>query len=234
MARRPRRTIDKAQTLRERIVNILRESIIKGTLKPGERVAESELAEKYGISRTPIREAFRQLETEGFLKVIPRRGAEVASLTEEDVREFYEVKSLLESYAAKVATEKLTEKDIKRLELINQSMERFAKAGDIKSFFKADNEFHDIFIQKCGNDKLCNIIQNLLQQFQRFRIASLVIKGRMEVSVEQHKEIIKACCGRDSSLVEQLVKRNAEYSAKLLAQRIQEGGAELIPNSNQP
>lgn len=221
MARRSRRTIDQTQTLRERIVNILRESIIKGTLKPGERVAESDLAEKYGISRTPIREAFRQLETEGFLKVIPRRGAEVTSLTEEDVRDFYEVKSLLESYAAKVATDRLTEKDIKRLEMLNSSMDRFARNDDIKSFFKADNEFHDIFIQKCGNDKLCNIIQNLLQQFQRFRIASFVIKGRMEVSVDQHREIIKACCDRDSNLVEQLVKRNAEYSAKLLTQRFQ-------------
>ena len=228
MARRPRRTIDKTQTLRERIVNVLRESIIKGTLKPGERVAESELAEKYGISRTPIREAFRQLETEGFLKVIARRGAEVASLTEEDVREFYEVKSLLESYAAKVAAERLTERDIKRLELLNTSMERFAQNGDIKGFFKADNDFHDVFIQKCGNDKLCNIIQNLLQQFQRVRIASFVIKGRMEVSVEQHKDIIKACCDKDSCLVEQLVKRNAEYSAKLLTQRFQKSSvAEL-------
>ncbi|HLB05524.1 MAG TPA: GntR family transcriptional regulator [Thermodesulfobacteriota bacterium] len=228
MARRPRRTIDKTQTLRERIVNVLRESIIKGTLKPGERVAESELAEKYGISRTPIREAFRQLETEGFLKVIARRGAEVASLTEEDVREFYEVKSLLESYAAKVAAERLTERDIKRLELLNTSMERFAQNGDIKGFFKADNDFHDVFIQKCGNDKLCNIIQNLLQQFQRVRIASFVIKGRMEVSVEQHKDIIKACCDKDSGLVEQLVKRNAEYSAKLLTQRFQKSSvAEL-------
>ncbi len=228
MARRPRRTIDKTQTLRERIVNVLRESIIKGTLKPGERVAESDLAEKYGISRTPIREAFRQLETEGFLKVIPRRGAEVASLTEEDVREFYEVKSLLESYAAKVAAERLTERDIKRLELLNASMERFAQNGDIKGFFKTDNEFHDVFIQKCGNEKLCNIIQNLLQQFQRVRIASFVIKGRMEVSVEQHKDIIKACCDKDSGLVEQLVKRNAEYSAKLLTQRFQKSGeAEL-------
>lgn len=228
MARRPRRTIDQAQTLRERIVNILRESIIKGNLKPGERVAESDLADKYGISRTPIREAFRQLETEGFLKVIPRRGAEVTSLTEEDVREFYEVKSLLESYAAKVATEKLTEKDLKRLETLNSSMERFAKSGDIKGFFKADNDFHDIFIQKCGNDKLCNIIQNLLQQFQRFRIASFVIKGRMEVSVEQHKDIIKACCDRNPGLVEQLVKRNAAHSAKLLAQQFQKSSEEGV------
>ncbi|MBI4745133.1 MAG: GntR family transcriptional regulator [Deltaproteobacteria bacterium] len=228
MARRPRRTIDQTQTLRERIVNILRESILKGTLKPGERVAESDLAEKYGISRTPIREAFRQLETEGFLKVIPRRGAEVTSLTEEDVREFYEVKSLLESYAAKVATDRLNEKDIKRLEMLNSSMERFARNDDIKGFFKADNDCHDIFIQKCGNDKLCNIIQNLLQQFQRFRIASFVIKGRMEVSVDQHKDIIKACCDRDSNLVEQLVKRNAEYSAKLLAQRFQKSGEAVV------
>ena len=225
MPRRARRTIEKTQTLRERIVNVLRESIIKGTLKPGEHVAESELADKYGISRTPIREAFRQLETEGFLKVIPRRGAEVTSLTDDDVKEFYEVKSLLESYAAKVATERLTEKDIKRLELLNASMERFAHNGDIKGFFKADNEFHDIFIQKCGNDKLCGILQNLLHQFQRFRIASFVIKGRMEVSVEQHKDIIKACCDRNPALVEQLVKRNAAHSAKLLAQQFQKSEA---------
>ena len=90
-----RKPIERHQTLREKILESIREAILKGTLKPGERVSEPELAERFGISRTPIREAFRQLESEGYLEVIPRKGAVVASLSERDVMEFYAIKSIL-------------------------------------------------------------------------------------------------------------------------------------------
>ncbi len=88
--------IERHQTLREKILETIREAILKGDLKPGEKVAEPELAERFGISRTPIREAFRQLESEGYLTVIPRKGAVVAALSERDVQEFYAIKSILE------------------------------------------------------------------------------------------------------------------------------------------
>ena len=94
-----RKPIERHQTLREKILETIREAILRGALKPGEKVAEPELAERFGISRTPIREAFRQLESEGYLTVIPRKGAVVTALSERDVEEFYAIKSILEYVA---------------------------------------------------------------------------------------------------------------------------------------
>ena len=112
----PRKQIERHQTLREKILETIRDAILKGTMKPGERVSEPDLAERFGISRTPIREAFRQLESEGYLEVVPRKGAVVASLSERDIEEFYAIKIILEGFAARMAADKLTAKEIERLE----------------------------------------------------------------------------------------------------------------------
>ncbi len=130
-----KKPIERHQTLREKILETIRDAILKGSLKPGERVSEPELAERFGISRTPIREAFRQLESEGYLEVIPRKGAVVASLSERDVEEFYAIKIILEGFAARMAAEKLSDKDIDRLEAINTKLQKLADEGDVKNFF---------------------------------------------------------------------------------------------------
>ncbi|MBN2705569.1 MAG: GntR family transcriptional regulator, partial [Deltaproteobacteria bacterium] len=110
------------KTLREKIVEVLRDAIIRQKIRPGERITELEVAERFGISRTPIREAFRQLESEGFLTIIPRKGAVVADIEEKDIRDFYEIKGVLEGYAARQAVARMTEKEILRLEQYNQEI----------------------------------------------------------------------------------------------------------------
>jgi DNA-binding GntR family transcriptional regulator len=212
--------IVKPLTLRERIVEFIKDAVISGKLKPGERVPEQEIAKNFGISRTPIREAFRQLESEGFITVIPRKGAVVSPITGKDVKDFYTIKSLLEGYAAKMACPKFTEKEIKRLESLNQQMSRCAENGDVKTFFKHDDQFHDTFLKACGNDKLCLLVHQLVQQFERFRVTALTLEGRMEVSVKQHEEIITAFRKGDRELVEKLVRANAEMSAEFLVKEI--------------
>ena len=207
-------------TLRERIVEFVKDAIIKGRLKPGGRVPESELAEMFGISRTPIREAFRQLESEGFITFTPRKGAIVSPITDKDVIEFYAIKGLLEGYAAKMACCKISDKEIRRMEDLNSQMTKCAERNDVKNFFKLDNQLHDVFLKICGNDKLYNLIYVLVQQFERFRKTSLSLSGRMWSSVKQHNEIIEAFKKRDVDLVERLVKANAEKGGEQLAQEI--------------
>src|SRR3989338_6829835 len=119
--------VERPLTLRERIVDFIKDSIISGRLRPGERVPEQEIAQSLGISRTPIREAFRQLESEGFISVTPRKGAVVSPITDKDVNEFYAIKSLLEGFAAKTACPKLAQKDIKRLESLNAQIAKCAE-----------------------------------------------------------------------------------------------------------
>ena len=213
-----RKSIDKHLTLREKILETIRDAIMSGGLKPGEKVAEPELAERFGISRTPIREAFRQLESEGYLSVIPRKGAVVASFSPRDVEEFYAIKSILEGYAARKACEKLTPKELEKLSAINEKLRKLATDGDIKHFFKIHNDFHDLFIRAASNDKLHEMISGLLKKFQRLRVASLSKPGRMQVSVDEHEKIIEAFRNKDAVQAEKLVRKNAEYGGIVLIQ----------------
>lgn len=212
--------IERHLTLRERIVDFIKDAIIRGELRPGERVHEPELAMRFGVSRTPIREAFRQLESEGFLTVIPRKGAVVSSITDKDVKEFYAIKGLMEGYAARMACPWVTEREIKRMEGLNEQMDRYAEKEDIKNFFKTDNQFHDVFLKACGNEKLYNLIHTLVQQFERFRITALSLQGRMKESVKQHREIVEAFKKGDAKLVERLVRANAEQGGEVLVKEI--------------
>jgi len=228
------KVIERHQTLREKILETIREAILKGTLKPGEKVAEPELAERFGISRTPIREAFRQLESEGYLTVIPRKGAVVAALSEQDVQEFYAIKSILEGYAAELAATRLSEKDIEKLEAINEKLKSLAKEGDVKSFFRTHSEFHDLFVKAAGNHKLTELIHQVGMKFNRLRMASLSVQGRMDISVAEHERLIEAFKKQDGEQAENLVKKTAAIGGQVLLESLTEAegghGRESILN----
>jgi DNA-binding GntR family transcriptional regulator len=214
--------IDNHMTLRERIVESIRNAIVNGQLPSGTRIAEPELADKFGISRTPIREAFRQLESEGFISVVPRKGAIVASLSAQDVSNFYDLKMVLEGYAARCAAKTLDAGDISKMETVNRQLETASHKKDLRRILDLHNEFHDIFLRACGNEKLHAIVQNMVMQFQRFRLI-LATPGRVEGSIRQHEEIIEAFRRRDPDLAEELVRKNALYGKTLLLRELAKG-----------
>ncbi len=211
-----KKLLEKHLTLREKILENIRDAIVSGELKAGSHISEPELAERYGISRTPIREAFRQLESEGYLTVIPRRGVIVSEFSPKDIEEFYAIKSVMEGYAARQACEKLSEKDLGRLQTINNKLAELARIGDIKHFFKIHSDFHDLFIKAAGNEKLHELIAGLVTKFQRLRFTSLSLPDRMAVSVQEHEKIIDAFRKKDADLAEKLVRQNAEYGGRVL------------------
>lgn len=206
-------------TLREKIADAIRDDIIKGRLKAGQRVSEPELAARYGISRTPVREAFRQLAAEGFLHLTPRKGVRIAYLTEKDVTEFYELKSVLEGYAARIAAEKIQEKDLQKMEQLNEQIAKLHEHGDLKKIVKVHNEFHNIFLEASGNDQLQNTVSQLAGRFQRFTIL-LALAGKNMEAVFQHREIIDAFRKRDANLAERLVKANAFLGKELMIKEV--------------
>ena len=214
--------IDNHMTLRERIVETIRNAIVNGQLAPGTRIAEPELADKFGISRTPIREAFRQLESEGFITVVPRKGAIVASLSPQDISDFYDLKMVLEGYAARCAVKTLKEGDLTKMETVNRQIEAAAKKKDLRRLLDLHNEFHDIFLKACGNEKLHSIIQGMVMQFQRYRLV-LAMPGRIEGSIRQHQEIVEAFRKKDGHLAESLVQKNAQYGKKILLRELAKG-----------
>lgn len=211
--------LNKNKTLRESIAEAIRTSILQGQFKPGFKISEPTLATQFGISRTPVREALRQLDSEGFLQVLPRRGARVAPMSEIDIAEFYEIKAVLEGYAARLAAPRITDKEIDKMEHLNHGMERADHEKDYRRVFRLHNEFHEVFLRASGNEQLYHLIRTLVMKFQRFRIL-LAIAGKSENSIAQHWDIIAAFRERDVEKVSRLVAENATLGKEVIIREI--------------
>ena len=159
--------------LRDVVFNTLRKAILSGSLKPGERLMEKQLAEKMGVSRTPVREAIRKLELEGFVVMVPRKGAQVAEITEKDIQDVLEVRGALEALAVKIACEKMKKEDLDRLKVIMKEFNEASEKKDVDKVIEKDVEFHDVIYQATNNEKLIQIINNLREQIHRYRVAYL-------------------------------------------------------------
>jgi DNA-binding GntR family transcriptional regulator len=217
--------IDEPKLLSEDIAESIKTAIIKGKFKPGQKISEGELAESMGISRTPLREAFRKLENEGFIKIIPRKGAVVVDIDTEEAINLYEIKSTLEGLAARLAAANMKEKDIGKLERVNEELKELIDKNDLESFYRMHTRFHEGFVKLCGNKRLIQMISNLNDHFNRFGIISLTLPGQFEKAIEQHEEIIKAYKSGDPNLVEKRVKTNVMTGGRVLVDhltRIQE------------
>lgn len=156
--------------LGEVVFEYLRESILNGDLKPGERLMEISLAEQMGVSRTPVREAIRKLEKEKFVEMIPRKGAYVADLTAKDILDVLEMRIILEGFAAALAAERISEEEMEALIISYDNFEKAVKTEDRAYMLEMDNEFHDHIFKATKNNKLIEIVKDLHDQFQRFRL----------------------------------------------------------------
>lgn len=156
--------------LGEVVFEYLRESILNGELKPGERLMEINLAEQLGVSRTPVREAIRKLEKEKFVEMLPRKGAYVADLTAKDILDVLEMRIILEGFAAALAAERMTDEEISLLECSLKGFQDAVARQDRLVMVEKDNEFHDLIFQATKNNKLIEIVKDLHDQFQRFRL----------------------------------------------------------------
>lgn len=184
--------------LREVIFSTLREAIIMGELKPGERLMEVQLAEKMGVSRTPVREAIRKLELEGLVVMMPRRGAHVASLTDKDIMDVLEVRASLDGLATALATERISEDEIRELKHVQSQLVNYVEKGNLQGIIKKDIEFHDVIYKASKNDKLVQIANNLREQVYRFRVIYLKDFGSNEDVIKEHNEICSAILAKSS------------------------------------
>lgn len=178
--------------LRDEVFNTLRERILKGALKPGERLMEIHLADQLGVSRTPIREAIRMLELEGLVKMVPRKGAQVAKISREDLQDVLEVRKALDTLAVKLACERITEDEITKLKMAEEEFERVLKVGDTTQIAEADVAFHDVIQVASKNKRLKSMISNLAERIYRYRFE--YIKQQSDggkTLVMEHREIIR-------------------------------------------
>ena len=178
--------------LRDVVFNTLREAILKGELKPGERLMELQLAAKLGVSRTPIREAIRMLEQEGLAVTIPRKGAEVARMTEKDMEDVLQIRDALDELAASIACEQISEEELAELRHTMHEFEESTKTGDVKRIAEADVRFHDIIYHATRNVKLENMLNNLREQMYRYRLEYIKDEDKRQILLLEHDKILKA------------------------------------------
>jgi len=214
--------LDSYKPLREVVAETLREAIVSGTLRPGERLMEIQLAEELGVSRTPVREAIRKLELEGFVVMIPRRGTYVADLSIKDINEVFEIRTALDVLAAGLAVERITEDELEQLERLLVEIGELIEGDDIDKIVEVDSQFHDVLYRASRNDRLVGIINNLREQFTRFRSISIQYPGRMQKSVEEHRRLVEAIASRDTDLAQQLAREHMENSEQTLLQDLNE------------
>lgn len=200
-------TMDEFLPLRDVVFNTLRKAILTGELKPGERLMEIHLANRLGVSRTPIREAIRKLELEGLVIMIPRRGAEVAQITEKSLKDVLEVRRALDALCVVLACDRINAGEQEQLKEACEEFERATKTKDATIIAEADVVFHDIIVHATGNQRLIQLINNLSEQMYRYRFEYIKDESRHDNLVKEHKMIYESIVRQD--------KEQAARSAEL-------------------
>lgn len=213
--------MDEFLPLRDVVFNTLRQAILTGELKPGERLMEIHLANRLGVSRTPIREAIRKLELEGLVTMIPRRGAEVAQITEKSMNDVLEVRRALDALCVELACDRITEEKLDALKAACERFEQAVKTGDVKKIAQADVELHDIIVEATGNQRLIQMVHNLSEQMYRYRFEYIKDSERHENLVEEHRIIYESLVKKDKDTASQAAKLHIDNQKKAIIRQIQ-------------
>ena len=192
-----------SQALYLQVADRLRDQIYQHELLPGNPIDEMALCERYGISRTPLREALKVLSSEGLIELIPRRGSFVRSMDIEELNELFPVMAVLEGLCAREAVENCKPQDLKQLEAMHEKLENFVKEGNIDAYYEQNFVFHQAVQDLSGNKWLQRVIGDLRKVLRLARHMQLTIPGRLEESLEEHRQIMKAFTEQDSDMADQ-------------------------------
>ena len=208
--------------LRDVVFNTLRKAILKGELKHGERLMEIALAERLGVSRTPVREAMRKLELEGLVVMIPRRGAQVANITEKDLNDVLEVRIALENLSIENACTRMTEEQLSQLLEAAKVFERTMADGNLVKLAEADVAFHEVIYQSSDNRRLNQVLNNLREQIYRYRVEYLKDEETRNLLVKEHEELYEAIKARDVKTAQEISFRHIENQREAIVRSIRE------------
>ncbi len=206
--------------LRDVVFNTLRQAILTGELKPGERLMEIHLANKLGVSRTPIREAIRKLELEGLVTMIPRRGAEVAQITEKSMNDVLEVRRAMDALCVELACDRITPEELEQLKEACDVFEAAVKTRDVKKIAQADVALHDIILRATGNQRLIQLVNNLSEQMYRYRFEYIKDSSQHERLVEEHRVIYQSIVQKDKETASQAAKTHIDNQEKSIIRQI--------------
>lgn len=196
------------KTLGEIIYEDLKDKVVRGELLANQRLQEDNLAKDYETSRTPIRDALRKMEHENIIEKLPYGGYQIREVNVEEIEEIFGIRSVLESYAASLATKRISDVEIQRIENILTMSQKAIDTDDYDTFVDLDSEFHRLLYKACRSEHLLRILQHLWDYFIRYRKVSFYSKLTMENSIKDHRLIIEKMKAGNQRAVESLVKKH--------------------------
>lgn len=215
-------TINEYLPLRDVVFHTLRQAILRGELKPGERLMEIQLAGRLGVSRTPIREAIRKLELEGLVTMVPRKGAAVASITEKDLHDVLEVRCALEELAVELACRFITKEEIEQLKKALQEFIHSLTKKDITAIAEKDVAFHDVIFNATHNKRLIQLLNNLREQMYRYRLEYLKDSSSHAVLVKEHEAIIHNLEQRDIAAAKKNIRSHISNQVMAVSRNLKD------------
>lgn len=199
------------KSIRQIVYQHIREQILSGELAPGTRLVEAEIAAAFSVSRTPLREAFRELESEGLIIYTRHQGVQVAGLNRKDMQDIYEIRRVLEGLAARLAATLRTDDEIARLEDGPAAeMERAYAEGRIRDIPRIHTEFNEILYRMAGNARLYEILHNYHEYTERSQLASMTQPGRTKSIIQEHRAILTAIRLRDPDSAQAAAEKHVE------------------------
>lgn len=212
--------IEKNKSMREKVYDTLKQMIIDGIIKPGERIIETEYSNKFQISRTPIREAIRMLELEGLVESQTTGGVIVKTITKEEISEIYKIRIALESLIIEEIIKKITNQDIKRLEKVLKNTKKAFEIKDIEKAFSLFTEFNQTLYEIASLPKVTDMINNINLYLKRFRKLSIDNPSRKEEAFEDHVQILEAIKNKELSTAISINRTHLEKSMNFILSKL--------------
>lgn len=205
-------------TKNDMVYNALKEQIVTGDMMPGERITVMQCAEEFGVSAMPVREALKRLQQEGLVTIIPHAGAQVVKCDNRHFREITEIRNLLEPYAAKLATSRLSQRDFEALEEILDEMQECVEEQDNVTYSELNTKFHHYIYDRCGNETLVETINSLWEKSRMSRNVFLMNRERVGPSLEEHRECLECLRSGDADAVQDAFTRHKEHGFAIVEQ----------------
>ena len=210
------------ETTHQKVVELMSEMIQRGDLQRGEKLNEMKLCDMLGVSRTPIREALRSLHTMGLIDLVPHKGAFVSQFSADETKDMFEVMSTLEGMCARLATQKMSNADFEKIEVLHKNLEKYYRTKDHKEYLETNQEYHS-FVQKiAGNKALNEVVNGIRQKILLCRHKQLYLPKRFDCSIKEHRNILEAFRQRDEKKAEKLMSKHLLAQAKALVAQYNE------------
>ena len=208
------------QSLHEELVGLVRELIVDGDLPPGVKIPEKELCERFGVSRTPLREALKVLASEGLVTLTPNRGASASLITIEDLEEVFPVMGALEALAGELACQQMTAREVTSVRALHNRMMEHYRQEELKPYFRLNQSIHEAILAGSRNNSLITMYRSLAGRVRRARYFANMSRNRWAQAAAEHEEIISALEARDGALLAGILKRHLQNKFETVSQQL--------------